>query len=152
MIINVKTIPVDGETLEGREPAAIMDFADPEMLFEHEVEYRVQAQIQGNALLVAGTLSTTVSLRCSRCLKKIARPLRVKEFVVHRELLGDDFVDLTDNLREDIILELPQRALCQTDCQGLCPVCGKDLNEGVCRCNPSQGDMRWHALDQVKLK
>ena len=152
MKINVKTIPVAGETLQGREPATIMDFEDPEVRFEHDVEYQVHAQVQGNALLVSGTLTTPVTLRCSRCLKTFQRPIRVKEFVVHRELHGDDFVDLTDNLREDIILELPQRALCQTDCQGLCPVCGKDLNEGECRCKSSQGDLRWHALDQIKLK
>jgi len=79
-------------------------------------------------------------------------PVRVDDFVFHRELTGEDFVDLTANLREDIILQLPQRALCQKDCQGLCPGCGKDLNEGVCRCQSSQGDMRWHALDQIKLK
>jgi uncharacterized protein len=40
-------------------------------------------------------------------------------------------VDLTANMREDIILELPQRALCAEDCKGLCPHCGKDLNKGL---------------------
>jgi len=152
MKINVKSIPVDGETLEGREPATIMDFDDPEVKFEHDVEYRLQAQVQGQALLVTGKLSTPVTLRCSRCLKTFQWPLCVDEFVVHRELEGEDFVDLTENLREDIILGLPQRALCRQACKGLCPVCGKDLNEGVCRCKPSRGDARWHALDQIKLK
>lgn len=152
MKINVKIIPVDGETLQSSEPATIMDFADSEAQFEHPVEYQLHVQIQGNALLATGTVSTPVTLRCSRCLKTFQRPITIPEFVVHRELTGEDFVDLTDNLREDIILELPQRALCQADCQGLCLVCGKDLNEGDCRCNPSQGDLRWQTLDQIKLK
>jgi len=152
MKINVKTIPVDGETLTGSEPATIMDYPDSEVLFEHDVEYQLHVQVQGSGLLVAGQLSMPVTLRCSRCLKKFLRPIRVNEFVVHRELQGEDFVDLTDNLREDIILELPQRALCQTDCQGLCPDCGKDLNEGVCQCRHSRGDLRWQTLDQIKLK
>ena len=152
MKINVKNIPDDGETLQGAAPSTIMDFADPVVTFDHDVEYRVHVQIQNNAVLVAGTLATPVTLHCSRCLKSFQHSITVKEFVVHRELQGEDFVDLTDNLREDIILELPQRALCQIDCQGLCPVCGKDLNEGVCQCNLSRGDLRWQTLDQIKLK
>ena len=78
-------------------------------------------------------------------------PLRVEQFVFHQELRGEDFVDLTANMREDIILELPQRVLCAEDCKGLCPHCGKDLNKGPCRCQPSEGNLRWHALDNLNL-
>ena len=152
MKINVKNIPDGGEMLRGSEPAAIMELENPDLRFDHPIGYNLHAQIQEQALLVTGKLRTPVTLRCSRCLKSFAWPVRVDDFVVHRELTGEDFVDLTENLREDIILALPQRALCQTDCQGLCPVCGKDLNEGVCQCTPSPGDLRWEALDRIKLK
>jgi len=152
MKINVKRIPADGESLSGSEPATIMELDEPDVRFEHDVEYDVFAQVQGSALLVTGKLRTPVTLRCSRCLKTFAQPLCVEQFVFHQALGGEDFVDLTANIREDIILELPQRALCRADCKGLCPDCGKDLNEGNCRCKPSRGDMRWHTLDQIKLK
>jgi uncharacterized protein len=78
--------------------------------------------------------------------------VHVDEFVFHYELHGEDFVDLTPNMREDIILELPQRALCTAGCKGLCPYCGKDLNKGSCRCKPPEPDLRWHALDKLKPK
>ncbi len=152
MKVNVKRIPVDGETLTGSEPAAIMELDETGVLFEREIDYEFHAQIQGHALLVTGSLETPATLQCSRCLKTFQLPLRVKQFVVHKELTGEDFVDLTENIREDIILELPQRALCRPDCRGLCPVCGKDLNTGTCKCVPAHGDLRWHALDQIKLK
>ena len=152
MKINVKRIPADGESLRGSEPASIMELDEPDVRFQHEVEYEFFAQVQGNALLVTGKLRTPATLRCSRCLKTFDQSVRVAEFVFHQELAGEDFVDLTANIREDIILELPQRALCQSDCKGLCPVCGKDLNEGACQCSPVAGDLRWHALDQIKLK
>ena len=152
MKINVKSIPDGGEMVRGSEPAAIMEIDEPDLRFEHAIEYDLHAQLQGPALLVTGKLWTPVTLRCSRCLKTFTWPARVDDFVVHRALAGEDFVDLTENLREDIVLALPQRALCQTDCQGLCPVCGKDLNESVCRCNPLRVDLRWHALDRIKLK
>ena len=152
MKINVKRIPPDGEALSGSDPATIMDLDEPDVHFEHEVEYQFLAQIQGNALLVTGRVCTPATLRCSRCLRAFERPLDVKQFVYHKELHGEDFVDLTDQMREDIILELPQRALCAEDCKGLCPHCGKDLNQGSCRCKQSRGDLRWHALDNLNVK
>lgn len=152
MKINVKRIPVDGETLQGSEPSTIMEVDTPDTSFHHEIKYDLYAQIQDNALLVTGKLRTPATLRCSRCLCTFDQLLKVDHFVFHQELQGEDFVDLTGNIREDIILELPQKALCETDCKGLCPNCGKNWNEGACRCEPSKGDLRWHALDQLKLK
>ncbi len=152
MKINVKRIPAEGESLSGSEPASIMELDEPDVRFEHEVWYEFFAQVQGNALLVTGKLRTPATLRCSRCLRIFEQPLRVERFVFHQQLAGEDFVDLTANIREDIILELPQRALCHADCKGLCPECGQDLNDGACQCKPARGDLRWHALDQIKLK
>ena len=129
-----------------------MELDEPDVRFLHEVAYRFHAQMEGNALLVIGTLDTPATLRCSRCLATFELPLRVGRFVFHQELHGEDFVDLTANIREDIILELPQRALCRQECKGLCPSCGKNLNEGDCQCEPVRGELRWHALDQLKLK
>jgi DUF177 domain-containing protein len=152
MKINVKRIPEDGEILRGAEPPSIIDLDEPDVHFNREVTYDFLAQIQGNAVLVTGTLKTPAMLRCSRCLVVFEQPLVVGQFVFHQELHGEDFVDLTPNIREDIILELPQRALCQEDCRGLCPQCGKNLNEGSCQCRPKQENLRWHALDQLKLR
>src|SRR5258706_2647030 len=129
MKVNVKRIPVDGEMLQGTEPPSIVEIDNADVHFTREVEYDFHAQIQNNALLVVGKLRTPVVLRCSRCLKTFDKPLEVKQFVFHQELTGEDFVDLTGNMREDIILELPQRALCRPDCRGLCAECGQDLNE-----------------------
>ena len=151
MKINVKRIPVEGEALQGCEPASILDLDEPDIHFEHEIEYDFLAQVQGNALLVTGTLQTPARVRCSRCLRSFELPLRVGAFVFHQELHGEDFVDLTANIREDIILELPQRVLCDVSCKGLCPNCGQDLNQASCLCEPARSDLRWRALDQMKL-
>ena len=45
-----------------------------------------------------------------------------------------DQIDLAPMLREHIILAAPMQPLCREDCAGLCARCGKDLNEGPCRC------------------
>ena len=47
----------------------------------------------------------------------------------------DDYkLDLDELIRTDILLELPTKFLCKEDCKGLCPTCGKNLNEGACDC------------------
>jgi uncharacterized protein len=152
MKINVKRIPVDGERLTGVEPASAMELDTPDIRFQHDIEYDLLAQVQGLALLVTGSLRTPATLRCSRCLKTFELPVVVREFVVHRELQGEDFADLTADIREDILLALPQRALCGEQCKGLCPECGQDLNEKSCQCQPRSDAGRWHVLDQLKLK
>lgn len=152
MKINVKRIPVDGDQLAGEDPARIMELEEPEIRFRHPVRYKLLARIQGNALLVTGSLDTTVTLHCGRCLREFEQPLPVQEFVFHRELASEDFVDLTPQMREDIILGLPQRALCDEACKGLCPHCGTDLNTETCQCELAAEEWRWRGLDKLKLK
>lgn len=43
-------------------------------------------------------------------------------------------LDLTALVREDLLLALPAKFLCREDCKGLCPICGKNLNDGSCSC------------------
>ncbi|NQU12395.1 DUF177 domain-containing protein [bacterium] len=152
MKVNVKRLPADGEELAGEEPPEIIDLDEPDMHFGRPVGYELLAQLQNNALLVTGRLRTVATLRCGRCLREFDQPLEVASFVFHQELTGQDFVDLTPQIREDMILELPQRALCGETCKGLCPVCGVDLNQRTCRCAVRHGDHRWAALNQLKLK
>jgi uncharacterized protein len=52
-------------------------------------------------------------------------------------------------IREELILAVPEYVLCREECRGLCPRCGKDLNEGPCACRP-EPDPRWAALEALK--
>jgi len=49
-------------------------------------------------------------------------------------LFVDSIFDLTELLRQSILLALPMRPLCSEECKGLCPHCGANLNEGPCGC------------------
>ncbi len=62
-------------------------------------------------------------------------------------------IDLGGIVREQILLALPMDApLCREDCKGLCPACGKDLNQAECGCDRTPKDPRWAALESLKLK
>src|SRR5262249_23600562 len=59
-------------------------------------------------------------------------------------------LDLSEAVREELILAVPDYVLCREDCAGLCPHCGKDLNEGPHDCAAKPTDARWAALEALK--
>ena len=50
------------------------------------------------------------------------------------------------------VLAVPMKNLCSEDCKGLCPKCGKNLNEGLCNCNEENIDPRWETIQKLKSK
>ncbi len=106
-------------------------------------------KMKGLISVVATDLKLTVKFTCPRCLKvfkqEIIIPSCEREF--HSEKRREDKIydifyidmkeqeiDLTEMLRQEIILHFPLIALCSERCRGLCPVCGKDKNKGICKC------------------
>lgn len=60
-------------------------------------------------------------------------------------------IDIGSLLWEEFVLSLPIKPLCKADCRGLCPTCGKNLNEGSCSCLQEQGDPRLALLRGLKV-
>jgi len=120
---------------------------------------------------LAGRTQTTLDLSCSRCLEPIqiavdapfdlryqphgpGAPGRGKDDA-EREIEEDDFttafyehdqIDLAQLMREQFYLAVPMKPLCGEACQGLCPVCGTNLNRGACTCKRDWDDPRFAAL------
>ena len=100
--------------------------------------------------LVTGTLEAEGKAQCGRCLSSfacrwsVAVDLMVLPDVDSDEKDGE--VDLDDALRECAVLAFPHAPVCSQDCQGLCPVCGIDRNEGQCNCEEEDYDPRWEGL------
>ena len=106
-------------------------------------------------------LATVVQAECRRCLKAVRVPLSQSlglVFVAEEDARGDDdcyvvprratVLDLSEAVREELILAVPQYVECRDDCRGLCPRCGADLNLGPCGCQP-ETDPRWAALTKL---
>ena len=53
---------------------------------------------------------------------------------------------MKDVVRRGILTGLPMKILCRDDCKGLCPICGRDLNEGGCECRTDYIDPRFESL------
>jgi uncharacterized protein len=65
--------------------------------------------------------------------------------------IQDLVVDISGLAREAVILGLPAQVVCSADCKGLCPRCGKDLNQGPCDCTEDEVDERWSKLRELKF-
>ena len=62
------------------------------------------------------------------------------------------YIDLTDDVRDYLMLAVPMKKLCKEDCKGLCYKCGADLNMGNCECTENEIDERWNKLLELKKK
>jgi DUF177 domain-containing protein len=62
---------------------------------------------------------------------------------------GHHDLHLADLIRQYLLLAVPMHPLCREDCKGLCPQCGRNLNNGGCTCNTESGDERWAALKRL---
>jgi uncharacterized protein len=60
-----------------------------------------------------------------------------------------NYIDLDDDVRQYILLTIPQKLLCREDCQGFCPTCGVNKNIASCTCDAQTGDSRWDALKKL---
>lgn len=66
--------------------------------------------------------------------------------------LKDDNLDLVAWSRDAVALALPDKILCRSDCAGLCPVCGKNLNNEPHTHDEERTDSRWSALEALREK
>ena len=65
-------------------------------------------------------------------------------------IYDNDTLEITDIIRESILAVLPLKILCKDDCRGLCPKCGKNLNQGQCDCDLHEVDPRLAILAKLK--
>jgi uncharacterized protein len=124
----------------------------------------------GHDILVRGHLEGRLNLSCGRCLEPFAPSLETafdlllvpapqgaapEEEELSAAQLDLDFyagetVDLEAIIREQIILMVPLKPLCQETCRGLCPICGANLNRETCSCLVEKSDSPFAQLAKLK--
>ena len=119
---------------------------------------------------VEGRIGGEIETECTRCLRAVTHkfdvPLKAsfvtaENYTSEKEaelrqgdldvsIYDGEKIDLTDLVREQILLDLPAQILCREDCKGLCQKCGANLNEVNCNCEENEIDPRWAALKDLK--
>ena len=131
---------------------------------------KVNGEITNTAGYMRMTLTMSVDYcaKCARCLSDVNGEftLSLEKTVAPRNLLGDldedkldefaiiedGFLDIDEQLLEQLEMEFPMRFLCKEDCLGLCSKCGKNLNEGQCDCDHTEFDPRLEPLRKLLEK
>ena len=128
---------------------AVIELPEMEM-FDDPVRFD-GVQVEGtyfstddNRISLKAVATAVAVSRCARCLEEASQPIRADVDALYaRQSDPEDpdlytyessVVDLTDAVRDALVLELPMQFYCKPDCKGLCPVCGVNLNRVACTC------------------
>jgi DUF177 domain-containing protein len=146
------------------------DFHTSEIKQAEPLEVTGTAELLDGQIRIAGLVETKIELVCARCLEPVieevsrnfdlfyaplpkdARPKEDQLRVDDTEIgfFEGDGLFLADVLREQVLLALPVKVICRSDCRGLCPTCGANLNHEECRCETHASDSRLAPLARLK--
>lgn len=113
-------------------PSLLLDSPVDDCKLDEPVDINLEFSMGGDLILLQARVSGAWILECSRCLT-----VHGASFDTGTEEtfpIASETIDVTTALRDAILMEVPQRSLCRPDCKGLCPSCGKNLNESACPC------------------
>ncbi len=161
-----------GELLADRHAVRVLPFSEhmaspaDDVTLEAPVEGELVLSSTGRTVCLTGQVRAVAGLTCGACLARFEQPLDIpvsEEFrrpggglaPAQEELQSEDFlmlvepgdiIDVTEVVRQNLILALPIAPRCREDCRGLCPRCGADLNRGPCACEGREIDPRLQPL------
>jgi uncharacterized protein len=170
MFLDVKELAVRKLRIRKSYAPGSVDFHSGEFRQVEPLEVRATAELVDGQIRVFGSLHTRLELVCARCLDTVLeevsrdfdlyyRPMATisKEEEVHLKtddteiaFFKGDGLFLADVLAEQVILAIPMKVICRSDCRGLCPHCGVNLNNEECRCETHAADPRMAPLARLK--
>lgn len=150
-----------------------VDFKDEEVWQAGPLHAAGTAELLANTegeVRIQGHLEVRMETECDRCLGRAQFPIdagfdlfyRPMSYIAREEEVRIDEgeaelafyegggMELEDILREQILLLMPMQRTCSEDCQGICPVCGKNRNETPCDCKEEPASVQWGALARLK--
>ena len=115
-------------------------------------------------------LDIDLEMTCDRCLVEFNHQLHIsfnEEFVPTVDVVSGmelpapedagtftidehHILDIEEAVRQYAVMALPLKPLCRKDCAGLCPACGRILNEGPCGCPPTETESPWAKLKKLQ--
>lgn len=140
-----------------------IDLTDEEVNFYHPFKepVRICGSItdKSEVIRLAGTIETTVHAQCARCNAAVNYEKAVDisfslAYSVQNEdsndiyIIESEDIELDDIFVPELLMDMEMAVYCAEDCKGLCPKCGKNLNDGDCGCVHKEIDPRLYKLAQ----
>ena len=134
--------------------------------FQNDVLVDTTLDKAGSQIYLRASVQTTGIFPCDRCITDFTTPL-ASSYQMYYVTEGSDYghmdptevqvvspgfsvIDLTDDVRQTVLLSVPFKLLCSETCKGLCSRCGKNLNKESCSCTESSADPRWEKLRSLQ--
>jgi len=145
-----------------QEPEDTFDLKYEDLCFAGETKIDVYLVKIGRMILVRGKNFLTLRMICARCLEEFLYPMNIdinlqyrpqeesgreQEEEIEVTYYSGTTIDLSEDIRQAILLAIPVKPICRENCQGLCPFCGQNLNLVKCECSPPS-DSRWSKLQE----
>ncbi|MFT5468353.1 MAG: uncharacterized metal-binding protein YceD (DUF177 family) [Verrucomicrobiales bacterium] len=156
MIVQVRDIPDEGLRLHGESEKDIFEIKEDGVAFSGPLKFDVRASIVTESILVMGEVSAQFNLRCSRCLDTFPQTILQDDFAFSEPLEGRSSIDLTDAVREDILLALPIHPLCENgtpprECQAA-GLFEENDSAPLTQDDSESGDDAWSGLEGFETK
>ena len=166
MRITVEELELHPIVVSKTYPTGTLDYHGADFRQAAPLQVNAVAELRGSEIHIRGGVATSLEACCDRCLVSVAIPVERDFDLFYRpvstiaraeevELLEDelevgffsgDGIELADVVTEQVILSVPMKVVCQTECRGFCPVCGANLNIEKCGCLPSVEDSPFSSL------
>jgi uncharacterized protein len=140
-------------------------FESPTLFIQPDLELndfkgKIEVSRTSEGLLFQGEFQAFIEATCGRCLDEFKQHLKTDfaELYTFQSHVRDDTeliypedgqIDLAPVVGEYLLLEFPINPVCKADCQGLCPVCGNNLNQELCIHDPDPIDPRMEILKSL---
>lgn len=133
--------------------------------FRETVEVNAQLEKTSRQIYIKADIETPGHFQCDRCLDEFKIPIKATYNMCYMynkqetgkfsseeiQIISPDAVsiDLTEDVRQIIMLSIPLKLLCSEICKGLCHHCGTNMNRELCDCKEEVGDPRWQGLHDL---
>lgn len=144
-------------------PPAELGINTQDALLEGDVLLDFAVANVGDVILLDGNVQAVFIRTCGRCTKEYKLtcigefkekfyPAGTTGIGAEEFVFSDDLIDITQVVREGLLLAEPIQSVCSEDCKGLCPTCGVDKNAGKCSCDAHEINPKFEALRQLLKK
>ncbi len=155
LIIDIQKISEDGSTYEGQLPPEILDLAEDKFIQpEGTVDYALTAQVVSDQLIVQGTIETQLRLCCVRCAEFFSTTVQLSSFLRAYTIQSSwETIDLSDDIREEILLMVPYYPKGEVDENEVCKECGKCMRSEEAESSAERDTSGvWDSLNQLQVK
>jgi uncharacterized protein len=132
--ISVRDIPATGLDIDQSIPKEGIGLSSEEVDIRSLLNVKAHLEKTNNVVIADAHIKAEFGYMCARCLEELYST-EERSYKFDFELdPSNEYIDLGEEIRQEIIMANPAKVLCSKDCKGICPECGANLNVEKCKC------------------